>query len=738
MTRRLVTVGPAAAVVLALLGLIAFGPLLAPYSPTEAHGVPFQGPSGAHLLGTDFVGRDVASRVLHGGYRLAAFTSIALLLSYLLGVAVGLAAGMRRRVDGWLMRPVDAMIVLPWFLVVAVIATAAGKGPAAVVLATALVIAPWVARIVRTTTIELLSAGFVESAVARGESDRRIALRQILPNLRPVLIADAGIRASATVGIVTASSFLGLGTHQPAPDWALMVTENRAGIGTAPLSVLVPAGLITALVVALNLCADRMTTTPSAPASPRSRRGAATPGLTVTDSAGRTILDDIALDLPAGRSVAIVGPSGAGKTTLALALLDALPRGLTRQGGARSAVSTPRRMGYVPQDPATGLNPALRIGAHFGEMQRAHRECGTAEVAEALRGVDLPDSTSFLRRYPHQLSGGQQQRVLIALALLHRPEVVVLDEPTTGLDAETAAILVATLRDLRAGTGTNFLVITHDLDSVRDLVDDVVTLRNGRIVAPTPRPPVPPVRALAPSPPRRDPVLLVEDLAIGHHGRIALELPELTVRAGECVALVGRSGSGKTTVARSLVGLHRPQGGRILLDGAELAPGARQRTAAQRRAIQLVFQNPRRSLNPRNTVGQELRRALQLTSAPERGEQEGRDVAGLLALVGLGPELLSRGTRQLSGGQAQRVALARAIAVGPRVLVCDEITSSLDQDTRDAILDTLAGLAAAGTGIVFISHDTVAVATIANRVIRLALDRDLVESAGRDVEDEPA
>lgn len=734
---------PAAGVVGLLAVLIVFGPLFAPHSPTEAHGIPFAPPSAHHLLGTDFVGRDVLSRVLHGGYRLVALASIALAVSYLLGVPVGLTAGLRRRMDGWLMRPVDTLIVLPWFLVVAVMATAVGKGPVAIALATAIITAPWVARIVRTATIEILSTGYVEAARTRGESDVQIAVHQILPNLRPVLIADAGIRLSATVGVVTASSFLGLGTHQPAPDWALMVTENRAGMGAAPLAVLVPAVLITVLVVSLNLFADRL-------AAPAERRGNGhvpqrvptiveesddppglhVVGLTVLDQEGRTILDDIDLSVPAGRSIALVGPSGAGKTTLALAMLGALAPDLLQRG----AVRVPRSVGYVPQDPATALNPALRIETAFREMQRAHGIPGTEAIISALRSVDLPTDRSFRRRYPHQLSGGQQQRVLVALAMMHRPEVIVLDEPTTGLDTHAATVLVETLRRLRDATGSSFLVITHDLAALDGLVDEVVLVRDGRISRDQSSPP----RIAAPhrpSPVALDEVLLTQDLVAGHPGTVALERVTFGVRAGECVALVGSSGSGKTTLARCLVGLHQPESGRVLLGGSDLAPLAANRTPAQRRAIQLVFQNPRRSLNPRASVAKELTRPLRLLRTMSRDEAD-REAGALLRRVGLGPEVLPRTSLTLSGGQAQRVALARALAAGPRLLVCDEITSSLDPESRDRILEVLACVAADGVGVLFISHDMSAVERLGDRVIRLSagsLDGDLRERAGRDV-----
>ncbi|AQA02188.1 hypothetical protein BVC93_06815 [Mycobacterium sp. MS1601] len=714
-----------AALMLVALGvLVALGPMLAPYSPTEAHGMPFQTPSARHLLGTDFVGRDVLSRVLHGGHRLIVLAATALTASYALGVVIGLTAGMRRRADGWLMRPVDVIIVLPWFLLVAVMAAAVGKGPLAIMCATAIVSTPWVARIVRTATIELMSTGFVEAAQARGESTWRIATRQILPNLRPVLIADAGIRLSATVAVVTASSFLGLGTAQPAPDWALMVAENHSGIGIAPLSVLVPALLITTLVVGVNLLADQVGGSPvgsSATVSQHNRTehdgGLHMQDVTVTAPGGRRILDEVNLDVAAGGSIALVGPSGAGKTTLALAMLGAVAPGLSLQGTVRLPAAHRRAVGYVPQDPATGLNPALRIETAFREVQRVYGRRGHAEISTALRDVDLPTDRQFRRRYPHQLSGGQQQRVLLAMALIGDPAVVVLDEPTTGLDSATAEVLVATLAKLRAATGATFVVITHDLAAVRCLVDEVVTVRGGRLTSGepatlTPRP------APARLDPTVEPTLLADHLTIGY-GRVpALDGLTLGIGRGECVALVGRSGTGKSTLARCLAGLHRPASGRILLGGVELAPAASARTPDQLRAIALVFQNPRRSLNPRCTVAVELNHALRLVPGMSR-DRRASAARRLTELVGLEPALLTRRTGTLSGGQAQRVALARALAPGPRLLICDEITSSLDHDSRDDILDLLRRLTSAGVSVLFISHDEEAVARVAHRVIRV-------------------
>ncbi|WP_280470082.1 ABC transporter permease [Nocardia brasiliensis] len=256
MRRRLRT--PWAVSAFAVLLVALAGPLCAPYAPTAAHGRPFQPPSARHLLGTDVVGRDVLSRVLHGGLSLVAIAGLALLVAYGLGLGLGLVAGLRRGADRWIMRPVDAIVVVPWFLLLAVLATAIGAGPAAIVAASTLASVPWIIRIVRTAVLELAGTGYVESARARGEPLWRLALVEVLPNLRSVVLADAGVRMSMTISMVAVSGFLGLGLRPPAPDWALMITENRPGFGRQPWAVLAPALLIMVLVVSINLVVDSM------------------------------------------------------------------------------------------------------------------------------------------------------------------------------------------------------------------------------------------------------------------------------------------------------------------------------------------------------------------------------------------------------------------------------------------------------------------------------------------------
>ncbi|MFC8526077.1 ATP-binding cassette domain-containing protein [Nocardia sp. NPDC057227] len=708
-----------AVVASAIVLLVLAGPLLAPHPPTAVTGAPFLPPAAAHPLGTDVIGRDVLSRVLHGGLPLVSIAALSLTLAYIAGVGLGVVAGLRRRADPWISRPVDAIVVLPWFLLLAVIATALGAGPAAVATATALAAVPWIVRIVRTATVEIAATGYLESARARGEPLWRLALVEVLPNLRPVLAADAGVRLSAAMSIVAVSSFLGLGLRPPSADWALMITENRQGFAQQPVAVLAPALLIMVLVVAANMISDRALATGAAgPALPPVSGGACgvrVRGLRVLADDGATVLDGIDLDLPAGSAVAVIGDSGAGKTTLALAILGALPAGLSATGQV-SVRSGARAVGYVPQDPGSGLNPALRIGTALAEITRLHGD----SVDAALRRVGLPDDREFRRRYPHQLSGGQQQRVLLAMALLGDPAVLVLDEPTTGLDAAARANLV---RTLRRNTAATMIVITHDPAALAPIVRHVAELERGRLVS------FRPVAELEPLPEpsrktlshsEREAVLRIDGLTTGHRRPVATDL-SFTLRPGRCLALTGPSGAGKTTVARTLAGLHPPDRGAITLHGQPLHPRVDHRPIAQRRAIQLVFQNPATSLNPAHAIGAQIARPLRLLRGMTAAGAA-RETGRLLAAVRLDPELAARRPDRLSGGQQQRAALARALAAGPEVLLCDEITASLDRRAADVVLDILDDLRGSGVALLVISHQQWVIERLADEIVDLAAD----------------
>ncbi|MGW0180324.1 ABC transporter ATP-binding protein [Nocardia sp. NPDC003345] len=445
--------------------------------------------------------------------------------------------------------------------------------------------------------------------------------------------------------------------------------------------------------------------------------------LCIRSGSGAQILAPTSLLIPPGSVTALTGPSGAGKTTLMRAVFGQLAPGLTRSGGSvrvagrdvfaldGAARQTFRRrhLAYVSQDPGAAQNPAHRVASILAESAPG---LGPDAMRAALARVGLP--AGCLRRRPGELSGGEQRRLALAAALVRDAGVLVVDEPLSGLHGELRIGIADLLRSIAVDDGRAVLVSGHHTDLIHRLADRVVALGEPprvRVV-----PPVPTPMAAASGPP----ALRAGGIRATAGGTVLLRGIDIEVGAGEAVAVAGPSGAGKTTLARVLTGIHTAASGSLEVNGRTLPVGGARRSRRDRRRVQLVPQDPLSTLNPQRTVRQALERPLRLDGVRGRTEITER-AAGLLRDVGLEADLLSRYPGELSGGQRQRVAIARALAAAPDVLICDEITSALDDTTAHAVMEQIERVRPAhGIGVLVISHDMDLIARYCPRIVVLA------------------
>ncbi|MGI8312332.1 ABC transporter ATP-binding protein [Saccharopolyspora hattusasensis] len=435
-------------------------------------------------------------------------------------------------------------------------------------------------------------------------------------------------------------------------------------------------------------------------------------GMTVLDGRGRAVIRDFSLQAAVGDVVAVVGPSGSGKSTLLRAILDALPAGLRRAEGAvcwEGRTILPgraarrwryRTAGIVGQDPAAALNPLQRVHSLVAE--------GAPEVSLARRALDDIglDSAELWRRLPRQLSGGQAQRVALARALVGDRPLLVLDEPTTGLDPEALELVMRAIATRRGDGRSVTLLVSHDRDFVSKVSDRVISL--GQAARPA--------SARTCSTRSGAPVLSTSGLTISQGGAPLLHNGAFELRRHEFVAVLGTSGGGKSTMLRTLAGLHAADAGELRWRGDPLPGRVEHRSRTQLRAVQFVAQDPASALNPAHRVGSAIARAAQVLDGVSRAAARKR-ADELLSVVGL-EGTAKRFPRELSGGQRQRVALARALAAKPDVLLADEITSALDEATAHDVLGLLDRLRADGLAVLLVTHDRT-IADRADRTLRL-------------------
>ena len=492
--------------------------------------------------------------------------------------------------------------------------------------------------------------------------------------------------------------------------------------------------------------------------------------VSITSGGERALaVERVSLRVNAGETVCLVGESGSGKSMIAHAVIGLLPtHGIALTGGriflgTQEITALPesgRRalrgtaVGMIFQEPLSALNPIMPVGEQIDEVLRAHTALDGAtrmqRVLALMADVQLPDPDRTRRAYPFQLSGGQRQRVMISMALALAPRLLIADEPTTALDVTTQAQILELIRGLQRTRGIGVLFITHDFGIVNDIADRVLVMQKGRCVetgttaSVLQRPSHPYTRQLIAAVPElrtervasseggrpSRPLLVARNVSKSFAGRgdrvvRALSAVDLEVGHGETLGLVGESGSGKSTLAKVIVGLVEPDRGEIEFDGRILNGMGRRERRPLRREIQMVFQDPYGSLNPRHRIGHILTEGPlvygeELTTAMARA----RD---LLERVGLDASALTRFPHQFSGGQRQRISIARALSLQPRLLIADEPVSALDVSVQAQVLDLLRSLQRDfNLTMIFVTHDL--------RVASEMCDRIAVMRAGSVVE----
>jgi peptide/nickel transport system ATP-binding protein len=471
-------------------------------------------------------------------------------------------------------------------------------------------------------------------------------------------------------------------------------------------------------------------------------------------------VEGLSLEIRPKEIVCIVGESGSGKSITAFTTMGLLPKALKPQSGevlfeGRDLLKTPARdhaklrgarMAMIFQEPMSALNPCYTVGDQIGEMYEQHTALSAddrkARVMKLLEEVHLPDPARIYSSYPHQLSGGQRQRIVIAMALALDPALLIADEPTTALDLSTQAQILHLFKELRAKHNAGIMFVTHDFDVVAEIADRVIVMQHGKIVEEGSaeevlnRPRHPYTRLLIDAVPRRSrearaevttpEALRVVGLNKTYHLQGSMFRKALTVKAckdinfavrqGETLGIVGESGSGKSTLVKCLIRLEDPDTGEVWVNGTDIAGLGRDGLKPFRQHIQIVFQDPYGSLNPRRTIGDQLVEGpVNFGENRAAAMERARD---LMRIVRLDPSVLNRYPSQFSGGQRQRICIARALMVNPKVLIADEAVSALDVSVQKEVLKLLNEIRdRMGLTVLFITHDLRVAAQVCDHLI---------------------
>ena len=487
-----------------------------------------------------------------------------------------------------------------------------------------------------------------------------------------------------------------------------------------------------------------------------------------SEDAWLPIIKGIDLNLHRGQVLGLIGESGAGKSTLGLAAMGFARPGcritagsiefdgieLTKKSDTQLRTLRGVKIAYVAQSAAAAFNPAYRLIEQFAEIPVQHgvsdHATAVADAKDLYTRFQLPEPGSIGFRYPHQVSGGQLQRAMTAMALSCRPDLIIFDEPTTALDVTTQIEVLSTIRGIVRDFNTAAIYITHDLAVVAQMADNIMVLRYGEVVEENE------TREMLAAP-REDytkslwavrsfvkdtenqkientPLVEVDDIT-ARYGRASVDvLQEVSfkIHRGETVAVVGESGSGKSTTARVITGLLPPRKGRIVIDGEVMPADYRKRSRDQLRHVQMIYQMADTALNPRQTIRDIIGRPLSFYLGL-KGEARTSRIRELLSMIELEPDVfIDRLPSELSGGQKQRVCIARALAAEPEFIICDEVTSALDQLVAEGILKLLDRLQRElGLAYMFITHDLATVRAIADTVV-VMLDGRIVEQGPKE------